>query len=821
MKGLALKTVMLLIIALIVIFLALFFLSLIPSLDQDSTSGDLLVLSKYSTCSLAYCASGGGSDQVKKVGCLQSENGRCLKSCEDVEEKDFKGIGKSFEIGGVNHYCGKDYAIPFEFSGVGLSGGTVLVRSGQLDKISKNPGWICKSASLPFAPGIEIDEAGRYLPIPAIAKLTTADAQYTGNFIGVFEFPKNCIMLSKSVTDSATYANTITFAVNFIPFAGQAVTGVKSAIFAIKTFGAKSVLVKASRSTIQAIKNRKVGLSTPLVGETASGLAMSFLVGESNLNDPHRSRGMLTKGGCFTGYVYDYMDDDLPPREDILYTPIIQYDSSRPETKVYPSAIYVDQTFLTSLDGTSPPECEYDNQDLVDLKAEISSGTATMDDLREKFKAEFKEANKDNPDYKLSSYDTSKSSATSGNVNTPVGPINPAEIEITQDLLDDILEADAQDYAERKLGKGSISGIDVYGTGGLSTTNSFDFGNMVKGCKLKSTYDGKKITYKVWSNPTYPGIGTLRGLGEFGKGLAADQDAVLGGIFDLLSSDKSEDVRKAASGDEFKVFLRESNDVQNSINIIKTEFEKLVAYKIILDSSKDENEKTEYRNLIEDSKEKIKLHVVDLDKAVDKYVESDDKRRPEADSIKKALKDKVGEILKWIDESKDLENKDLVKKKIDELDVSINEKIPDIVDGGRGWMSQFGSCAFVTLGRDLPGYTPTETTTPVGSITVGMQAPDGFEKTTFEAGEVAVFAGQVKNPSDGGGSSVWITIEKLNPVYVILPTSTYQHTATVDNDGKFKIEYQIGSEKSDEVEKYLVKAHYTGMTAAEARFEVS
>lgn len=193
MKGsVAVRTVVLLVIAVIVIAVALYFLVFVVNFDSLFLSNDQRILKQYATCALAYCASGAGSDEVNAVGCLKSEGGKCVLSCAQVEkELYFKNGVPSYDYFGTKFYCGKDAALDFEFSGISL-GGTVPLKSGQMEKLTTKPQWICKPLKFPLT-GIYVDQFT--LPFKDV---NTAEIQYHGSVVLPWiKIPQNCIMLDK------------------------------------------------------------------------------------------------------------------------------------------------------------------------------------------------------------------------------------------------------------------------------------------------------------------------------------------------------------------------------------------------------------------------------------------------------------------------------------------------------------------------------------------------------------------------------------------------------------------------------------------------
>jgi hypothetical protein len=175
-------------IAVIVIAIALYSLVFVSAFEALFPS-DLTTLKQYSTCALAYCAAGAGSDEVNAVGCLKYKGGRCEISCAQVEkevylENDVRPTVTEVGGRGAHHYCGPAAALEFEFSGVSL-GGIVPLASGQMDRITTKPQWVCKPVKIPFV-NVELDS----LWIP------TVDIQHGGaGFL-----PQNCIILAGKVS---------------------------------------------------------------------------------------------------------------------------------------------------------------------------------------------------------------------------------------------------------------------------------------------------------------------------------------------------------------------------------------------------------------------------------------------------------------------------------------------------------------------------------------------------------------------------------------------------------------------------------------------
>lgn len=197
MKGVHWKFIIYITIGIIAMSLSLYVFRFIFNFDSLFLSNDQRLLKQYSTCALAYCAAGAGSDEVQAVGCLKYVGGSCNMTCTDVKEKiyDENNVKPTvYEVGGrgAPHYCGSDANLTFQFSGVSL-GGTVPLTSGQMDKIATQPQWVCKPIKIPFT-NIEFDSFG----------ISTADAQFHGNFAPIgfipVSFPQNCIILSGKVS---------------------------------------------------------------------------------------------------------------------------------------------------------------------------------------------------------------------------------------------------------------------------------------------------------------------------------------------------------------------------------------------------------------------------------------------------------------------------------------------------------------------------------------------------------------------------------------------------------------------------------------------
>lgn len=544
---------------------------------------DLNTLKKYSTCALAYCAAGGSdergffSDEVNAVGCLKYKGGKCELSCVDVEEKIFQdrysfreptlSITCAMEENkdspecqeflkvprdnyGRKHFCGKENYIPFEFDG-NIFGGTVNLKSGQMDKITKDPYWVCKS--LAIGP-LELDVLSASIP-----GVNTADWQYHG-LVGdpfglkLIDLPQNCIMLRKTDTDVRAYTEIGLIISSF--FTGGATKGVGVAAKTLKIpILTSTVKVVAEKGVVNVLKTTgkvlsgqekvKITLSLPKRGQIqkwfVKGSGKAFVVTtveggaerlvssvENSENTGGGDLGSLnskSRGGCFTGYVYDWENDNNPSNEDLLYTPIIQYEQTEKDSegnvikegteykKVFPSAIYVDESFIAPLSDSQRPECQLFNPGRLEIDA--AGG-------KEKFIQNYIEQHR--ADYEGASVvEEIVDDGTDPNTEVDDTPVlddsgNPirTERELTPEEIEDLLRSEAIAQADSRLQPDPIVGLDGFPLPGLDRLFSFDFGNMLSECSFKTHYNGEKITYKVWASPTFPGAGTLNSASKFG-----------------------------------------------------------------------------------------------------------------------------------------------------------------------------------------------------------------------------------------------------------------------------------------------------------------
>lgn len=505
-KGLAVATTIKLVIAVIVIAIAVYFITYLANFDWLFLSNDQRTLKQYSTCALAYCSAGGSddsgrfSDEVLGVGCLNSKGGVCETKCTDIESQVFDPDKYSFKDSyDRKHFCGKQNAIPFEFDGISL-GGTVPLRSGEMDKIATTPSWVCRSFRLPFT---EFDLDSLTASFPG---LNTADWQYHGGIVDVLgttiqPISQRCIMLSKANTDFEAYGKAILFIGSFFVSPGKVAT---VALTHVSSSG-----VATAATGVVAKQSVKYALSTPAKGAVkqwviqgiekgvATTTAANFVAAE----DPFNFLNLKTKGGCFTGYVYDNLNDEQKAREDILYTPIIQYQTGREDVKVYPSAIYVDEGFVGS-DMFGKPECELINPSRAAARRGMTD--SQIRDKIESLKSEYKSDPSKRAEYAGSKKITEK---------VEDGKMIEVEEPLSAEEIDQLLESDAIAYAARQFGGDDpIIGLDMYGP----ISQPFEFGNMVSKCQFQTAHRGSKITYYVWASPTFPGIGTMNALSRGG-----------------------------------------------------------------------------------------------------------------------------------------------------------------------------------------------------------------------------------------------------------------------------------------------------------------
>lgn len=123
----------------IVIAVAMYFLVYVQPFDLWFLNSAKYKLVKYATCSLALCSNGINSPQVDKVGCLEYEGGRCVKTCHTVRDEL---IATSQPDASGNHFCGEGNAIEFSFEPTF----PVDIRSGEIQKLS-TPKWVCKGVT--------------------------------------------------------------------------------------------------------------------------------------------------------------------------------------------------------------------------------------------------------------------------------------------------------------------------------------------------------------------------------------------------------------------------------------------------------------------------------------------------------------------------------------------------------------------------------------------------------------------------------------------------------------------------------------------------
>jgi len=691
-KGLAIGTVVKLVIVIIVIAVSLFFLSALADLELLFPS-DLTTLKQYSTCALAYCSAGADSNEVRAVGCLKDKNGLCELSCLQVEEKIFDQDKYSFkDIYQRKHYCGKDNAIPFEFGLVGI-GGTVDIRSGQMDTLAKRPTWICKSFE---AFGYEVDDVLGDLPGVGLPGVSTADWAYNGNLLGLGQAPQNCLMLSKSRPDWSSYGNTLLFIGSFFVGGPETLAAGKMALAGVTT-GAVS---KAATGIVVPVSKKAIATTLtkiPGKGEVQSWAFQGALKGSGSVAganlvaaaDPFNFVHLKTNGGCFSGFVYDDLDDDRPSNKHLLYTPLVQYQKGKEWQKVYPSAIYVDESFTSPIQGQTKPECDFVNPSRAYAKTSGEDTTKIE---------EFKKSYVSDPANRAKFADIIIEEKAEEDGKPPV------KRAITQDEIDQILMSEAAGAAVIKFGGDDpIIGLDMYGP----MNQQFDYGNMLSNCKFRTREsNGKTITYKVWASPTFPGIGTLNALSQGGYDVA-DVEIEEGRV-------KKEDITNFVSDNSEQEIKRNSFDILEST--FKTIFEKIE----------------------EGKKESIEA------------------------------------------------------------------------------FSGFGSCAYVTLSRDIETPTiETETSEEAPEIVTRLELMS--DKKEYSSGEQIPMKGTLEiNGEPARGKEITIETKMIFetlPPFILKP----QRTGT-DENGNFKIEVEYETQTRD---TYEVVARYGGSKSDPYRFTVS
>lgn len=462
MKGVHWKVIIGLVIAVIVMAIALYFLVYVENFDSLFLSNDQRILKQYATCALAYCATGGKvvdgtfipSPQVESVGCLKSEGGKCTLSCAQVKEK----LGWETEDADIffdnRLFCGKDFAIPFEFSGISL-GGTVPFKSGQMDKMAKKPEWICKPVKIPFT-DIYVDDILRSVPVlQGIPHVDTVSFQH-----GSAE--RNCII--------------------------------------------------------------KGGLRADQLGY----LSLPGMVSESILRPKQEvSRG----GGCFENVYYD---TKVGPQS--MYTPILEYKVSKnmpaedvkrisESIKMYSSAIYLDydSQFTRVLGDSSEPECEYvspptdgyshvtqaDIDRIVQkyLNKEIEINECRDGDKEGEKTCETKKVFLGDTETQLNMLRTKDLTPEDQKKCEPGGfdifrgittdpSLNPKECAVAIPI-DQISSEDLEKVRLR------IYQIEF---GDPKFPDSEKFGVPIDSCRFRTTIDGKKVPYRVWSDSVLPNV---------------------------------------------------------------------------------------------------------------------------------------------------------------------------------------------------------------------------------------------------------------------------------------------------------------------------
>lgn len=733
MKGSAVRTIVLLVMALLAAAVILFFLTYVTNFDSLFLSNDQRVLKQYSTCVLAYCASGADSDEVKAVGCLKSEGGKCALTCQQVKEQIYDKnpdlVHFDGALDGKKHYCGSDAKLEFEFSAVSLSG-TVPLKSGQMDKLANKPQWVCRSFTVPFT-NIEIDDLVRLVPGANLPGLSTADILYNGGFKPLNAvpfgqtFPQNCIMLSKSIPDSEAYGNTLSFLAFFAPEVKAAISAFRGATTFIRVGVLQFVRVEAPLT--QKIRVAGTALKKGAGKSAIGGSLAEVILDSSDLTNPQKSIGFKTKGGCFTGFAYDYLRDDLPPRDDVLYTPIIQYyntyPESRPSERVYPSAIYVDEGFTKPLDGYREPECTYIDPATAELRNKKGFTITDIDQEREKLVQDYISKHKNDLKYQ------------------------------TKDGKEQ-LDADAEAAGEADLPSDPIIGVDVFGVNLLEQQGSaaivpFDFGNILKECKFKTTLNGKKIKYHVWASPTFPSLGTFNRVGEWLNGAGEFWSGIFG-----LSSDTS-----AGISNSYKAGFKVAG-----VSLGDPQIQKQLADFLLAEAQKKLDDLVA-QNAPQSEIDQAKAEL--------------EQRKKDADAANKALEKE-------------------------------NEK--DQSDATKDFFSQFGSCAYVVLSRDLPNQITvpsqvTNTATDVKQITLAT------DQSEYDKGATVKFSGKVETKSGklpSGNVRISITATAVFGPWLgsldadIKADGTFEKEFTLtgifDSGATFSVTAEYDSKKSNEVD---------------------
>lgn len=203
--------------------------------------------------------------------------------------------------------------------------------------------------------------------------------------------------------------------------------------------------------------------------------------------------------GCFLPIKYDKSYDS------IYFTPIIEYEE--PQQIIYPSAIYVDRSFTETLQGSQKPECEFRNSP--------NRRPATEEEITQRIRSI---------------------------VNSPA-VIEGKQIDMTYQQYYDELGRQGKTEEQKTL----VDSLVANQLGDLSTSDGNNLiGNVLNKCNFKTTYNGEKITYRVWAKPVYPTIDALKkasgleGFQNFIQGILSSTSVKLGFAFGVITGETEE-----------------------------------------------------------------------------------------------------------------------------------------------------------------------------------------------------------------------------------------------------------------------------------------
>lgn len=554
-----------------------------------------------------------------------------LASRKDTNGKD---IGSFKDAYGRPHFCGKDFVIPFEFEGTSSLGKVPLASGEMdriatapswVCKSLRIPLTTFDIDSVTSSI-IGINTADWQYHGFAFNPLGGGEALLGfGSY-----FSQNCMMLSKANTDHKAYFDLGVFVASFFikpaQVAGKAATGasddvakplinnilkrelavktiktsygtltqygitatgkivgvidkylVKLANGAIKSKGALDDVVKNVKSVrvefyapkkVPGLKNqleviKEWGTSGVQKG-TVNVLALE--AGASALN----LFNMKSRGGCFTGFVYDISGDDKPSREDLLYTPIIQYSDA--SQKVYPSAIYVDSKF-TDPATFGEAECEFINPDKAVRKNVFGDDDAVRDEALKEIERRKDEFRKEGVlvttietevgTYAQAHVTKSASKETIDAVKDLGDNVVLSDEKLEDDDIDAITEEEitSQVFLEYGIDKDDpIIGVNYPGT------DRFDYGNMVSKCKFRTSNRGEKITYYVYASPTFPGAAGFK----FRSGMSSPSETSI--VPEDYRSSRLKKVTISGKSDQINKFLSEDSDLSGN-DLIRSEGE--------------------------------------------------------------------------------------------------------------------------------------------------------------------------------------------------------------------------------------------------------